>query len=265
LIVTSIAILGIGLGMVLTSSLIVTFGATCWFTIFAYAAYLACGCLFVSMDYDARRLANFPACNPLFRMGMVWGHFTVSMCVLATTANALLQRRDFMFNALTIIIVFATGTAFLALDLIQCAFAPRKASVEMESSMAGVVHKKNFIVKCIMSCGAVVVVMLCASSMPTFPSVPFSNAYYFATVVVAICMLQLVLPARYLRDVSDTTIRFLHAGSNQYKHSFDLWDLWPLDMVSMELFARMLFTFAVMCDTWAVKMEDSHPAMVPPM
>jgi len=225
----------------------------------SYLIYMTLGVVFLLLEKTNGNTQLNAQRNPVFKMVMIWLHFAFCMPVLATTVNVLLQRRDAIFNAVTVVIVFATGLSFLAIDMIQYSFTPRNAAKD-ELGWGGMIPKKNFLQKSIMSSGGVVVATLCMVSMPIFPSVPFSNAYHFAFVVAAMAMLQLVLPARYLREVSDATIRDLHK-STSYQRSMDLWDLWPLDMVTLELVARVVFTFAVMCDTWAVKVEDGHPML----
>jgi hypothetical protein len=39
--------------------------------------------------------------------------------------------------------------------------------------------------------------------------------------------------------------------------SVSFWDMWSIELGSMEVAARCIFTLAVLCDIWSIKMVDN--------
>ena len=49
----------------------------------------------------------------------------------------------------------------------------------------------------------------------------------------------------------------VHNTKPVMKPNVALWDMWSRELGTLELAARCIFTLAVMCDLWSMRMVDS--------
>ncbi len=135
---------------------------------------------------------------PMRKNIVFWIFFIIVAPFIVTSINMVLQRRDVTYNACSIIVAFCVGICALGMEYIQDGLTPLKES-PMNPSM---VKKKNFMIKTILICVAIMIALLISPNSPIFPASSFSNLYYLVIIVPVILVLPIFTMTRYLQQVS---------------------------------------------------------------
>ena len=239
-----------------------------------------------SSGWDGRPADVHP--HPIRRSMGFWSSYTAAVPVVATAMNMLLQRRDWMLNIAVILSVWGVGMCPLALEMVHHFYAYVEARTDVSALDASqqqdaiyqcaILHRgKNMVIKIVMVMTAIVVAMLYVATIPAFQPTVFSNASYAVLVCSALLALPLISPARHLTHVSflaallrvdfspaicvsDFFLAQLDVSDFQKSPSgavhSRVWDMFPMDPMTLEIISRFIFTFAVLCDLWAVADMD---------
>jgi hypothetical protein len=196
-----------------------------------------------------------------------------------------------MLNISVILSVWAVCMCPLALEMVHHFYAYVEARTDVSALDASqqqeavyqcaILHRgKNMVIKIVMVMTAIVVAMLYVATIPAFQPTVFSNASYAVLVCSALLALPLISPARHLTHVSFFSASPVSFSS--YDHNMAdflvfsftqldvsdfqkspsgavhsrVWDMFPMDPMTLEMISRFIFTFAVLCDLWAVADMD---------
>ena len=229
--------------------------------------------------------------HPIRRSIGFWSSYGTAVPLVATAMNMLLQRRDWMLNISVILSVWAVCMCPLALEMVHHFYAYVEARTDVSALGASqqqeavyqcaILHRgKNMVIKIVMVMTAIVVAMLYVATIPAFQPTVFSNASYAVLVCSALLALPLISPARHLTHVSFFSVSLVSFSS--YDHNIAdflvfsftqldvsdfqkspsgavhsrVWDMFPMDPMTLEMISRFIFTFAVLCDLWAVADMD---------
>ncbi len=212
-----------------------------------------------------------------------WIAYALTVPFVAISMDMLLQRRDWILNWTVFFSVLVVGLCSLGIEMLQSSFEhtvmKNKKTIQITSGgdlfknsqdMDLLCRRKNMVIRIIMVCTGVIALTACVATFPAFPATPFSNSYMAVILVAFVLTLPLISSGRHLTEVSvfcssnKCTQRLKSlTGIEQAQHkstesgSVSFWDMWSIELGSMEIAARCIFTLAVLCDIWSIKMVDN--------
>lgn len=210
-----------------------------------------------------------------------WVGYTLAVPFVAQCMNMLLQRRDYLMNCTVFVVVAVLGVCSIAIEMVQTIYehacSDKTINAKKQRELQIFYIKKNQMIRVIMFCTGVLVIGVFFCTFPVFPSTPFSNAYTTVALVAFILALPLISSSRHVVEVGSlqTNAFFLmmdltlaknecvqHVGKDRLHVPSPYWDTWSTELGKVELAARCIFTLAVVCDVWSLRMVDSYDIIV---
>lgn len=198
------------------------------------------------MQYKDASPGKLVDIHPLLKNILFWVQYSINLSLVLVSANALMQRRDDIYNVMSILVGVSVGLISLANDYVTNIIrrAREGGNESQYKDCQDVIGKFIWIAK------AVLLVSLYNISYPVFPDTPFSNAQSVVWFVVPVLFFIPLLQEGWLTEGPK-----IRGGDKVVAEEINA------SRSFLDMLPRFIFTVAIMIDLAATSLNDSMPMM----